>query len=1153
MLSGSSLANPPPSLFGKGAGGLGSWALALALLFVALAALAAQPPGLDPLKKIDPPKADPKDTKDSKDAKPQVVKLPDGTYLWLGAGGDGEKVTLTPQEFQKLLDRADALKKELIARKPVAPSGCAVRAEVKKRGEQLVAVLRLTYTFRTAQPNSAVSLGGKKAFLVGATLDDKKLPVLDTGDDGFAVLVEAAGDHTLTLDVEAPVGARGAKSEIGFDIGLPRAPITTFALAAPGDVKRASLTTRTPDPAQPAKAPEVRRHANLDVKQLAPGLPLGPVDSLEVTWEPPAAGALPADQVQSAELDVSATLTDGFIESTAKVRLRGPALQWKLVAPATADVTVERAGGAGGDPGPAQQPVVTKPTDNAKVVWKIDLPAGSSAADWTVTAVVRVPRPKAGAKSATVPVGPFTVLDVLRQAGTVRVTAGPHTRFVFRHGPDLRRAELPGPPDDEVSAALFRLATGPTGGTAVNAPLLTVEAWPVEGTVRVKPTYRLKLTDAVWHVRAEIAVKPVRTEVDALAIDVPAGWRGLESESDPEVVEGVTQGKGDDVWRPVTVKLAAGFKQPFTVVLVATVPVEPNARATVAFPRFPKVTERDATVLATVADGLEVRGQLHGWDGDVPAAWGAPLAPVPGPDGKPPKSVSAVTGRGERGIARVAISWQPYRPDATAEVRADVTIGERQVLVSQTIRVRSADGFPKPLRFRGPAGALGLKATPALDVPAPGVWSFAPPVDAKDATLKVTFALPLPANLEGPVALPVGLLWLADATRTDAHVRVWASVAAGRTVGPPATGWRELPADPATERDTLPALTLSASGEQPLNVELRPAAADSAAALWVERALVEAGMTEDGTIGYRARFRLERWLTPTAEVWLPDGAGAGATIRVDGATAVPVPSGDGRVRVALPDGAPGRTVVLEVLYALPGARRSFGETTYTPPRLTSAAYTGGVRWLVTEPADAAPLLLGGGSAEIRWRARGICYAPTAATRAAADRWFVHGTEPNDTATGAEGETLMVRQSAPEPVRVARVPWLALVIGWSLVAALLILLPTWLPASVSGVLVALLAGTFCAAALLYPQPTAQVLAAAQPGQVLGVFAALVQALIRWQVRQRVAHLPGFTRTLPEPSAVGPSTAGGSQAAVSVARSRTGSTGTPAPAAPGGSGS
>ena len=133
----------------------------------------------------------------------------------------------------------------------------------------------------------------------------------------------------------------------------------------------------------------------------------------------------------------------------------------------------------------------------------MELPAGSTAADWVVTVVVRQPRAKPGGKAA-VAVGPFAVLDVLRQTGTVRVTAGPYTRFVFKHGPDLRRTDTAGQPDDDNTIALFRLGTGPTGTAATDTPLLTVEAWPLEGAVRVTPVYTLKLTDAGWRVEARV-------------------------------------------------------------------------------------------------------------------------------------------------------------------------------------------------------------------------------------------------------------------------------------------------------------------------------------------------------------------------------------------------------------------------------------------------------------------------------------------------------------------------------------------------------------------------------------------------------------------------------------------------------------------------
>src|SRR5436305_11107426 len=132
--------------------------------------------------------------------------------------------------------------------------------------------------------------------------------------------------------------------------------------------------------------------------------------------------------------------------------------------------------------------------------------------------------------------------------------------------------------------------------------------------------------------------------------------------------------------------------------------------------------------------------------------------------------------------------------------------------------------------------------------------------------------------------------------------------------------------------------------------------------------MFESAMAEAGSVSYRARFRLQRWLAPAVEVLMPDAVGSNPTVRVDGlAVALAPVEGDARrFRVPLPDGTSGRPAVLDVQYALPGARLVFGETLYQPPRLGAAAYSGPVKWLVTEPADAAPLLFSNrGRAELR--------------------------------------------------------------------------------------------------------------------------------------------------------------------------------------------
>ncbi|HEV3436932.1 MAG TPA: hypothetical protein VG122_06215, partial [Gemmata sp.] len=151
------------------------FAFAPATVFVAALCLVSQ---------AQPPPDTPKKTSDTKTVQGglPVIKLPDGTFLLKGTPNDSnsERVTLTLQDLQKIQDQIDQLRKQLAAQKPTAPSGCAIRGRVEKRGEQLVAVLKLTYSFRTTIPQTTIALGGRKGFVVSAGVDGNKLPILET-------------------------------------------------------------------------------------------------------------------------------------------------------------------------------------------------------------------------------------------------------------------------------------------------------------------------------------------------------------------------------------------------------------------------------------------------------------------------------------------------------------------------------------------------------------------------------------------------------------------------------------------------------------------------------------------------------------------------------------------------------------------------------------------------------------------------------------------------------------------------------------------------------------------------------------------------------------------------------------------------------------
>ena len=87
----------------------------------------------------------------------------------------------------------------------------------------------------------------------------------------------------------------------------------------------------------------------------------------------------------------------------------------------------------------------------------------------------------------------------------------------------------------------------------------------------------------------------------------------------------------------------------------------------------------------------------------------------------------------------------------------------------------------------------------------------------------------------------------------------------------------------------------------------------------------------------------------------------------------------------------------------------------------------------------------------------------------------------------------------------------LLIGSSLVVFLVGLVVSRLPGSRAGPLVALLAGAAATAAVLFPQPAAQIAGAAQPGLAALVVVLVGLAAGRWYYRHRVTYLPGFSRS------------------------------------------
>ena len=168
-------------------------------------------------------------------------------------------------------------------------------------------------------------------------------------------------------------------------------------------------------------------------------------------------------------------------------------------------------------------------------------------------------------------------------------------------------------------------------------------------------------------------------EIDAVAIEVPADWRGLEV-SPPELVEGVQPGAATDgFWHataaqltgglraPVVVRLAAGQKQPFDLVLTAVFPVEPGHTPPSSHFRDSRRVREGGAVTATVPDGLEVRGEMRSWDAEL--ALGATRWHPFRRGRQAAAGGTGVTAKTESGLARVLLGWHTHRPDLVAEIR----------------------------------------------------------------------------------------------------------------------------------------------------------------------------------------------------------------------------------------------------------------------------------------------------------------------------------------------------------------------------------------------------------------------------------------------------------------------------------------------------
>lgn len=1033
-----------------------------------------------------------------------LSKLPQGTIIVIGedprdALQQPGVIVLTAEKFKEMLDQIEQLKLKTAAEKPETPGRCKISGRV----EGDVVSLTLQYEFETRKRKTLVALGGQKmngsvAWPTAVTLDDGRLPLMPpAGDDGFVVQVDAPGPHKMTLDVELMVTARGAKGgERGFEIGLPRASITTIDyLDLPEAVREVRSNGR------PLAAKELSSRNGQRRPQ-----PLGPADRLDVAWKGPAPPPAQALQTAQATIDVHVDEAQVTIQAELTLQMKsGQTAVWQIQAPPPPQATV--------DPDvPASDPrgvTVTAPAVDARVpVWTIKLKEPS---DEPLKVRVRLRQPRAG---KTVTVTPFPVIGAVHQNGTIIVTVPPELRYRARTRGEVSQREVP----EELRRAAGNIAVfGYWNLPAARndqpaAAALELDVEMVKGGVEVETAYQLRLTEQGWQVAAALDVTPVRAVVERLEVELPAdgdfkAGPALLAEPDMEIKE--VGGK-----RIGVIKLVGKQSRPFKLTVEGVAPAAKGAvAAVVALPRPQQVIDKGAKLTLALPESAELLAVREPGDGPLPLdrrdrPW-----------------------RFERTPARIELTWRERRSELSVETVADVTLADRQAQVRQRLRFPALLEGLKEIALRAPdlpAGRTPFVDGQPLTAGAPGVWLA--PVKAAGIVVEYSFPLPAPEKNGRGKHFALPLFWPEGTTRCATKVRLWSDPGTQpRLAGGP---WEELPAEAVAERDTLPALVLRGGGvETPLLLRLATPTGVALSGVSVDRVLIQAAIIEGEQQTYRARFLLGKVAARHIDIELPAPLAAlNLEVLLDGLRLTNLQAVDedgaeaetGRIaRVHVEPELYHKPVVLDVRYQI-GPGRGDGQgrlcATLVPPRLRGAVLLGRVRWLVALPPEWVAFCPDVRVAvEQGWGWRGNLPAPRPAASAVdLEHWFQadRRDEPGGSLSAADVE-LVAAQATPAPLAVWHVAQQTWLLGCSL-AVLALGLGLYFAAWPRGLFWAALLGLglgLLAVGLFWPGVLPWLAYGCEPGAVVLLLVIGVQWFLQRRYRRQVVFMPGFSRLAP----------------------------------------
>lgn len=1040
-------------------------------------------------------------------------------------------IMMTPEDFQKLQEQIEQLKRMGRADKTEAPSVCKLRCKI----EGDLARIEAKFDFRTERPRTYVRLGCQKAWPVSARMGDTT-PWLQVGDEGLTLLADRPGPHTVILELLAPVsGRRGPRGlDRGFELDLPRAAITLLErLDLPVGVNEARLGTRV-----------VRtRNANGSPVAFDP-VPVVPIDRLDLTWRAPAQEPAADAPVLGASQRIVVRVSAGEVLTDTEIVLqprRGEVGRWQLRLAAAPTATPEL------KPLPQDESkiqAIESRREGALMIWEVRLREPSAE---QIRLNMRLHQPRG---QGPTPVEAIQTAGALWQSGTIEIHAPTELRLFLQERPGLSRRELTEEQrrDDVRAVFAFGSLAEPAAAGAGLPPLLTMQVEEVKGVVEVRTTdqFRLWLDGREgppgWQVSTRVEVSPVRTGVDRIECSLPSGFQYDRSVgvSPSELIEDV---QVDPAQQRLVVKLIQKQTKPFSFTLPGFCPLA-DTRATESVVDLPRpvnwgdegsgsatrtpVLDRGGQVIAQVPDSLELIDQSgkSGLNAPLRGTRGLRslsmlLAPLPIRTAKP--GLREYTWIAEQMPKRVDLAWRPYRPELTVDSTVDVSLSSTRARVKQRLSFHFG-------QQAAPAQVI-LRGSPQVDAIEGGRFAGAANANGeRDLVLSSPFgaqhivaleysvSVPRDGNAGETVGLTLPIFEAVAATRGRTKVRVWSD--ADLEVAAAGAAWIKQPAEIVNDRDSLPSLVLGGGLENAVRLNLtltrRPGAA-----LLVDRVLVRA-VARGGSQAYQVRFLLERLPDHRLDLVFPvplSRAGAAASLA---SKSVPLTFVDelGREvevsRLAQISVDPERyrfPIVLEVTYAM-GRSQDLEPLeprgTLRPVLLSRSILLGRVRWQVELPRGELSLLLSEGyTRELRWGWLGWLWGPRpGATAAELNQWLDPGWSP----TGADqGEPdLVCWKTALGPLGMTLVPARAWLLGCSFVVLGLYITLTIVPLRRGFFWVILLCSAAAAssAVLLWPDFLAYALFGCEPGIAVILVLAGLREHLRRQAHRQVVFMPGF---------------------------------------------